>query len=29
LEIGNLHFNIAETWFLPVVMAQSQEQKSA
>lgn len=29
LEIGNLHSSIAETWFLPVVMAQTQEQKSA
>ncbi|WP_049630321.1 alpha-E domain-containing protein [Cellvibrio sp. pealriver] len=29
LEIGNLHFKIAETWFLPSVMVQSQEQKSA
>ena len=31
LEIGNLHFKIAETWFLPVVVvqSQSQEQKSA
>ncbi len=29
LEIGNLHFKIAETWFLPGVVAQSQEQKSA
>jgi len=28
-EIGNLHFKIAETWFLPVVVAQTQEQKSA
>ena len=27
LEIGNVHFRIAETWFLPVVMAQ--EQKTA
>lgn len=29
LEIGNLHFKIAETWFLPVAIAQTQEQKSA
>lgn len=29
LEIGTLHTKIAETWFLPVVMAQTQEQKSA
>jgi uncharacterized alpha-E superfamily protein len=29
LEIGGLHFKIAETWFLPGVVAQSQEQKSA
>lgn len=29
LEIGNLHVKIAETWFLPGVVAQSQEQKSA
>jgi len=29
LEIGNLHVKIAETWFLPVVVAQAQEQKSA
>ncbi len=25
LEIGNLHFKIADTWFLPVVMAQTQQ----
>jgi uncharacterized alpha-E superfamily protein len=31
LAIGSLHFSIAETWFLPVVVAQAQaqEQKSA
>lgn len=27
LEIGNLHYKIAETWFLPVVMAQEQDQQ--
>lgn len=25
MEIGNLHFKIADTWFLPVVMAQEQQ----
>jgi len=29
LEIGNLHFTIAETWFLPVVVTQEQKQSVA
>jgi len=29
LEIGTLHTKIAETWFLPVAVVQTQEQKSA
>lgn len=29
LEIGNLHFRIAETWFLPVAMVQEQKESAA
>ncbi len=29
LEIGNLHFRIAETWFLPVAVVQEQKESAA